>query len=238
MGAATSASIPLEGIAGILDRIVDGLKSLGIRPRSKPDAKRINLIRKSLEQLQVPGISEERRQPPSEVYKRKERTKSPAPEMLRAKFTTWAGWGGPRKILLVAVCLAIVVGAIVAAVMLSGISAPATGGLPDLTIIDMSHYPADPIAGEQVRFTIEIENVGNSTASAVRVMLEYEGPEFGQTPTVDVGSIEPGVSKKAQVTLTAPTAGCYLWTAVVDPEDLVEESDEDNNIGGGYIDIL
>jgi hypothetical protein len=56
MGAATSIRIPQEGVTGILDRIIDGLKALGINPVSKPDATRINRIRKALGEPQPNGI--------------------------------------------------------------------------------------------------------------------------------------------------------------------------------------
>jgi hypothetical protein len=48
VGAAASISIPLEGVAGILPRIIDGLKALGIHPKVKAKPARVAQIRKAL----------------------------------------------------------------------------------------------------------------------------------------------------------------------------------------------
>ncbi len=54
VGAAASIGIPLEGVAGILPRIVDGLKALGILPGLKAETARIAQIRKALGELPAP----------------------------------------------------------------------------------------------------------------------------------------------------------------------------------------
>ena len=53
MGAATSISIPQEGVTGILPRIIAGLKTLGFQPATKPDSVRITQIRKALVELSI-----------------------------------------------------------------------------------------------------------------------------------------------------------------------------------------
>jgi len=59
VGAAASIRIPAEGTASILPRIFDGLKTLGIHPRSKSESARIVRIQKALGELSVPiGKSE------------------------------------------------------------------------------------------------------------------------------------------------------------------------------------
>jgi len=54
VGAATSIGIPLQGVTGILPRIVDGLKALGIQPRVKAKPARIAQIRRALIKPPVP----------------------------------------------------------------------------------------------------------------------------------------------------------------------------------------
>lgn len=51
VGAAASTSIPREGVAPILPRIVSGLGVLGIVPSSRPDATKIAQIRRALSEL-------------------------------------------------------------------------------------------------------------------------------------------------------------------------------------------
>ena len=53
IGAATSISIPKEGAASVLPRIIAGLKSLGVQPAVKADSARIEQIRKALGELLV-----------------------------------------------------------------------------------------------------------------------------------------------------------------------------------------
>ena len=78
MGAAASIGIPLEGVAGILPRIVDGLKALGILPRVKAEAAHIARIRRALDELRGRGILEKGRELPAPIRK-------PEPEAIAAE---------------------------------------------------------------------------------------------------------------------------------------------------------
>jgi hypothetical protein len=57
IGSATSIRIPGEGVATIVPLVIDGLRALKIHPVSKPDSKRIDLIRKTLSELRSRVIS-------------------------------------------------------------------------------------------------------------------------------------------------------------------------------------
>jgi uncharacterized repeat protein (TIGR01451 family) len=57
IGSATSIRIPGEGVATIVPLVIDGLRALKIHPVSKPDLKRIDLIRKTLSELRSRVIS-------------------------------------------------------------------------------------------------------------------------------------------------------------------------------------
>ncbi|GAI53549.1 unnamed protein product, partial [marine sediment metagenome] len=78
MGAAASIGIPLEGVAGILPRIVDGLKALGILPSLKAEAAHIARIRRALDELRGRGILEKGRELPAP-------TRKPEPEAIAAE---------------------------------------------------------------------------------------------------------------------------------------------------------
>jgi len=67
IGGAASISIPLEGVAGIIPRIVSGLKALDINPRSKTEAARMVQIRKVLGELHGRSILEKAELPPVPV---------------------------------------------------------------------------------------------------------------------------------------------------------------------------
>jgi len=65
IGAAASIRIPREGVAGIIPRIIDGLKSLGILPTSKTDATRITQVRKTLAEVQKGDVGEKAEELPT-----------------------------------------------------------------------------------------------------------------------------------------------------------------------------
>ena len=69
VGAAASIGIPRQGVAGVLPRIIDGLKNLGIHPGFKTDSARIAQIRRVLSQLPGRIVSEEPIEPPPPTKK-------------------------------------------------------------------------------------------------------------------------------------------------------------------------
>jgi len=80
IGSATSIRIPGEGVATIVPLVIHGLRALNIHPASKPDSKRIDLIRKTMGELRSRGISGKGVEPvrpakPVEEAKGKRKTK-------------------------------------------------------------------------------------------------------------------------------------------------------------------
>lgn len=63
IGAAASIAIPEDGVASIIPRIINGLKTLGIHPAPKPDAARIRQIRQAFAEVKKGGTSP-KAQPP------------------------------------------------------------------------------------------------------------------------------------------------------------------------------
>jgi hypothetical protein len=63
IGAAASISIPRDGAARTIPRIIDGLKSLVIHPRSKTEPARITQIRTAIGELQPSKITEREKEP-------------------------------------------------------------------------------------------------------------------------------------------------------------------------------
>lgn len=59
IGAATSIRVPIEGVGGILNRVIGGLKVMDIGPTSELDAARIDGIHKALDQLRVSSVRKE-----------------------------------------------------------------------------------------------------------------------------------------------------------------------------------
>ncbi len=63
IGAATSISIPSEGVSGVLPRIIKGLEALNVQPGSKADETRIAQILATLGELRGGGAPEAGREP-------------------------------------------------------------------------------------------------------------------------------------------------------------------------------
>ncbi len=85
LGAATSIRIPLEGVADIIPRIINGLKASAILPESKAEAVHIAQIRKTLGELRERSVLEKGREPPAPT--RKTEPEAIAPEIPLAKTT-------------------------------------------------------------------------------------------------------------------------------------------------------
>ena len=103
---------------------------------------------------------------------------------------------------------------------------PALIAYADLTPDSITVDPAEPEAGEAVTVTVTVKNVGKADADAFNVVLEVDGTAV-QTLTVD--SLAVNGTETLTFTWTPTAQGTYTLTAVVDPENAVEELVETNN---------
>ena len=132
------------------------------------------------------------------------------------------------------------------------VSFHANGIIPKTVAANVEASPADlvisgsialsdptPGVGSEVVITALVRNSGDMTASNVKV--GYYMNEFSEENlidgTVDLGSISAGTGKEAVLTWTA-TSGVSDIVVVVDPEDDIPESDEDNNMGAREISVI
>jgi hypothetical protein len=116
---------------------------------------------------------------------------------------------------------------------------PTTGGLPDLTITDVTASPATPVAGAQVTFSARITNAG-TTATREGVMNGLRFTVDGATASYNytfAASLAPGESRvlsatggpDGNATWTA-TAGAHKVQGKIDAvSDHIAESNESNN---------
>ena len=101
--------------------------------------------------------------------------------------------------------------------------------LPDLTITALTGDKAQYEAGDSITITSTIKNIGDGTAAATTVRLNVSG--IG-TFSANVSALSTGASQTVTYTCTAPislNAQSISMTALVDPNNLVEESNESNN---------
>jgi subtilase family serine protease len=96
---------------------------------------------------------------------------------------------------------------------------------PDLIVDSITWLPQSPLSGENVTFTFTIKNQGNGAVQSV-LGIPYMGSV--RLDSVSFGAMEPG--ETGSVSLEWPVAaGVYDVKLVLDPNDRILESDENNN---------
>ena len=99
--------------------------------------------------------------------------------------------------------------------------------LPDLAVMP-SQYDIDipiPSVDEEVHFTTKIENTGNVKSDFFDVVLQVDGVEV-ESKYMDIGG---GTVKELYWTWTPESAGSKLISFIIDPNDDIEETLENNN---------
>jgi hypothetical protein len=112
-----------------------------------------------------------------------------------------------------------------------------TASLPPLGFWDLlpgglRFEPLGPVGeGELVNRQVEVEirNMGNLDAGPVVVRLAYDGPVSGQLQH-SVTNLPAGSSTWVAFELTQLSQGAYTLTVSVDPDDLVSETTECDNV--------
>jgi subtilisin family serine protease len=114
---------------------------------------------------------------------------------------------------------------------------PSTAGDPDflITANDISFSNDEPISAQLVQISGEVHNIGNKGANA-NVSFYDGNPETGILLGIDSVSVPAGGSDQATITWLA-TPGTHEMFVVVDPQDLIDEADENNNIASKNITV-
>lgn len=114
--------------------------------------------------------------------------------------------------------------------------------LPDYTVsaAELLAVPGVPKADDKVRISIRVHNRGQREAQPVDVVLAVKPDGSGDVVTLHrapMAGLAPGTSATVLVDWTAPAAGRYQLVASVDPDNLIAESDETNNVAWRDIDV-
>jgi subtilase family serine protease len=99
--------------------------------------------------------------------------------------------------------------------------------LPDLAPVELTFSDNSPLGGQLFNITAKVKNLNWATAAATSVSF-YEGADnlLGTMPLSEVGG---GQTKTLTLTgISIETSGFYAIKAVVDPDNLVEETNEAN----------
>ncbi len=100
-------------------------------------------------------------------------------------------------------------------------------GSPDLVIANVSHTPSNPRTTDTIRFTVTVSNVGTAPSVPTTITIRIGGETSGQSYNIPV--LAPGQSIQATRNQALSVAQSYLTNVVVDPANLVRESNESNN---------
>jgi subtilase family serine protease len=109
--------------------------------------------------------------------------------------------------------------------------------LSDLTVATLAGDKPLYEAGEAITVTGTIKNIGESASPATTARLTVQG--IG-TFTANISALNTGASQTATFSFTAPTSlspQAISMTAFVDPNNLIVESNEDNNTRSATISI-
>ena len=97
----------------------------------------------------------------------------------------------------------------------------------DLLVSSIRFSLSSPKTGENVRATVTIRNRGNQTATNFRVLWRPNPSHRGFLQTVS--SLAPNTTRQISFNFTYNEAGSFTTTAIVDSEDRITESTENNN---------
>ena len=109
--------------------------------------------------------------------------------------------------------------------------------LPDLTVTSLTGDKAVYEAGETVAVTAVVKNIGEKASAATKVRLTVSG--IG-TFSKNVSALGIGATQAVTFAFTAPTALSaqnISVTAFVDPDNIIAESNENNNMRTATISI-
>ncbi len=101
--------------------------------------------------------------------------------------------------------------------------------LPELLVDAIEVSPNPPILGEPATVTVNVRNEGAISADSAFLLQLEHAPDLDLSQTVPSG-LSPGSSYEATFPWTPAIPGPQTLRATVDPTDIVNEVDDDNNV--------
>ncbi|UCE06315.1 MAG: hypothetical protein JSW07_22520, partial [bacterium] len=103
----------------------------------------------------------------------------------------------------------------------------AIGELPDLVIEDVIINPERIFEGEEIIVRAVIRNIGRAPAEEISVL--FQDLEERKGAETIIRFLEPGQAEEIQIATEAREAGYWRATVQIDPKNLIEEINEQNN---------
>jgi len=98
---------------------------------------------------------------------------------------------------------------------------------PDLVVDSLTHTPIRPTTADEITFTATVKNIGAGSSSPAVLSFQVGGETY--PPTFLVPELAPGETYTIERKLILGIAQSYLVTAIIDINDDVTESSEENN---------
>jgi uncharacterized repeat protein (TIGR02543 family) len=224
VGAASSISVTTDGVEVVANRIIDGLKALGIHPKPKADTARIGQIRKILDKIRESGTTGEAAGP---TRKYEEAAAREVPSAKPGRPRKFIKFGGIAAAAVVVIAVVVVLFTVVLAKceLITSVSpdgggtvAPTGGNFNDGTEVTLTAVPAqgyafDSWSGDVTDKSSSIKLTMDGDKSVVaHFKIQYTlsaaaSPDGGGIITPVGGSYDDG----AEVTLVAVPAQGYAF---------------------------
>ena len=104
---------------------------------------------------------------------------------------------------------------------------------PQVVLDSMQLNVTIPQVGDQVRLTTDVFNAGNIKAESVDVVFNVDGTEIDRK-TLD---INPGAFRQSVWYWTPQQSGLTTLELIIDPDDVIDEIQENNNILTKVVDV-
>jgi len=121
---------------------------------------------------------------------------------------------------------------------LAGLVVHADDGKPDLTLVPNSILvtPDEILENDQVKITFTIKNAGSAAAQNIGVAL-YVNSRNNPVDELTISSLAAGEEKDVTLYWIARPVGNHTFFIFVDFNEQISETNEDNNIGSGTLNV-
>ena len=100
----------------------------------------------------------------------------------------------------------------------------------------ISTFPSDIYENDQVKINVTVENLGDTNLENIGVAL-YVNTRDNPADEIHISSLSPGEEKEITLYWIAKNAGNYTLFIFADFEELIVETNEDNNLGSIKVDV-
>ncbi len=104
--------------------------------------------------------------------------------------------------------------------------------LSDLVVLETNIDPTEPDEGNSVRIIVKVKNDSrNDTVKPVKIIINHDGRRLCEKS--NWANLPAGKTWQTECSVASARVGSHSFNIVLDPEQKINESDEDNNTADG-----